>query len=190
MKLERISSNKIKYSITFEELTNKGFLQDELLRDSFVWDVLFDEMLDEASRIYELNDFGAVSIEIFSLTSRELVLILTLEEEEVWHDTIIKDELPEAEKDQGLLYRFEEFDHVILLVKRLASLNIDCASSTLFAFRDLYYLKMDGVSIIHDTIESLCSEYGEEAGVSEAYLEEYAVKIIDKKAFPLIDDHF
>ncbi len=189
MKLERISSNKIKYSITFEELTNKGFLQDELLRDSFVWDVLFDEMLDEASRIYELNDVGAVSIEIFSLTSRELVLILTLEEE-IWHDTIIKEELQEAEKDEGLLYRFEEFDHIILLVKRLTSLNIDCASSTLFAFGDLYYLKMDGFSIIHDTIESLCSEYGDEAGLSEAYLEEYGVKIIEKKAFPLINDHF
>ena len=82
MKLERISANKIKYSITFEELTNKGFLQDEILKESFLWDVLFDEMLDEAGRIFELNHFGAVSVEIFSLTSKELVLILTIEEDD------------------------------------------------------------------------------------------------------------
>ncbi|WP_144462922.1 adaptor protein MecA [Siminovitchia fortis] len=192
MKLERISSNKIKYSITFEELTKKGFLQDELLRDSFVWDVLFDEMLDEASRIYELNDFGAVSIEIFSLTSRELVLILTLEEEEPWQNSPspAKDELPKSKSSLGLLYRFEEFDDIILFVKRVASLNKSCDSSSLFAFGDSYYLKIDGVCGLSETIESLCSEYGEKAGLSEAYLEDYGVKIIDKEAFPLIRSHF
>lgn len=190
MKLERISSNKIKYSITFEELTKKGFLQDELLKDTFVWDVLFDEMLDEASRVYELNDFGAVSVEIFSLTSRELVLILTLEEEEPWQDSPVKDEGLVAGNSLGLLYRFEEFDHIILLVKRVTALNIGCESSSLFALDGSYYLKIDGTSEVSGIMGSLCSDYGELSGVTEAYLEDYGNKIIDKVAFSLIHRHF
>lgn len=190
MKLERISSNKIKYSITFEELTTKGFLQDEILKDSFVWDILFDEMLDEASRIYELNDFEAVSIEIFSLTSRELVLILTLEEGESCQESPVNDEMFKEEDNQALLYRFEDFDDIISLVNRVESLNVPYAETSLLALGDCYYVKIAPVSENHVTLEILCSEYGEAAGVSEAYLEDYAMEIMDKKAFQIIFRHF
>lgn len=189
MKLERISSNKIKYSITFEELTNKGFVQDELLKDSFIWDVLFDEMLDEASRIYELNDFGAVSIEIFSLTSRELVLILTLEEEEPLQDSTITDEFLEIDENQSLLFKFEDFEHLILLAKRLESLNIIHVDSSLYSIEESYYLKIDS-TIDREALESLCGDYGEQAGVTEAYMEDYGIVIIEKDAIPLINFHF
>ncbi|VEF47952.1 genetic competence negative regulator [Bacillus freudenreichii] len=189
MKLERISSNKIKYSITFEELTKKGFLQDELLKDSFIWDVLFDEMLDEASRIYELNDFGAVSIEIFSLTSRELVLILTMEEEESLQESTVTEKPLSTDKNQALLFKFDEFEHIVLLAKRLESLNKKLVCSSLFSLEESYYLKIDDARD-REAMESLCGEYGEQAGVTEAFVEDYGIEIIRKDAIPLINFHF
>ncbi|MFD1707113.1 adaptor protein MecA [Siminovitchia sediminis] len=187
MKLERISSNKIKYSITFDELTKKGFLQEEILKDSFIWDVLFDEMLDEASRIYEFNDIGAVSIEIFSLTSKELVLILTLEEENLYEEHV---QDPEIELHEDILYKFEDFEYIIWLAKRFQTLNIPYGESSLYALDDCYYVKIATEAGFRDPIECLCSEYGEYSEVSEAYLNEYGARIIDEGVFPFIYYHF
>lgn len=78
MKLERISQNKIKYSITFEELLDKGLHEEEF--ESFIWYELFDEMVEIAKQKYQCDIPDTISIEIFSLNSSEIVLILTMDE--------------------------------------------------------------------------------------------------------------
>lgn len=190
MKLERISANKIKFSITFEELTNKGFLQDEILKESFLWDVLFDEMLDEAGRIFELHHFGAVSVEIFSLTAKELVLILTIEEEE-------EDEVPSIiagnysnKGGRSLLFQFDDVEHVISLSKRLKGSSVPMGKTSLYALKNKYFVKMDANPEDYEYFGSLFSEYGDVSIFSDAYLDDYGELIIKNDAIYILQQYF
>lgn len=190
MKLERISTNKIKYSITFEELTNKGFLQDEILKESFLWDVLFDEMLDEAGRIFEMNHFGAVSVEIFSLTSKELVLILTIEEEEEDRSPSIIAGNYSNSGGRNLLFQFDDFEHVILLSKRLKGSSVPLGKNSLYALKSKYFVKVNANPDHFEYFDSLFSEYGDKSIFSDAYLEDYGVLIIKHDAIYLLQQYF
>ncbi|MBM7713653.1 adaptor protein MecA [Siminovitchia sp. FSL H7-0308] len=191
MKLERIAANKIKYSITFEELTKKGFLQDEILKESFLWDVLFDEMLDEAGRIFELNHFGAVSVEIFSLTSKELVLILTIEEDDE------EDDIPSIiagndsnKRNRSLLFQFDDFEHVILLSKRLKESSVPLGKNSLYAFKNKYFFKVKANPKHYEYFDSLFSEYGDKSIFSDAYLDDYGELIVKNEAIYILQQHF
>src|SRR4051794_33301068 len=117
MKLERISPNQIKYSISFEELSYKGLIEEEMLKDSFIWDALFDEMLDEANRIYELETCDAVSVEIYSLTPKELILILTLEVDEL-NQSFTDNHVDHQIQSDNVVVMFDDIEDCIQFSKR------------------------------------------------------------------------
>lgn len=188
MKLERISANKIKYSISFEELSGKGFLQDEMLKESFIWDDLFDEMLDEASKIYELETDGSVSIEIFSLTAKELVLILTLDEHEL--NGVKEEETVINTENKIIVFQFDELEDSILLSKALHNLNLTLVPSSLYYFKDQYYLLLSNHESIHDGLVSVCKEYGRIATITHAFLKEYGKLVVDEIAFDTLARYF
>ncbi|MBW8349108.1 adaptor protein MecA [Bacillus sp. IITD106] len=190
MRLERISSNQIKYSISFEELTCKGFLQEEMMKDTFIWDSLFDEMLDEASRIYELDTYGAVSIDIYSLTSKELVLILTIDEDDM------KDTPAEGKKkyhplnDHIIIIAFDDIEHCILLAKSLSQHNLGELQSSLYFFKSNYYLAIIKTCVKSEKLYGICEEYGNLVNTSIEYLEDYGKKIMNHNAIQTMDHYF
>ena len=188
MKLERISPNQIKYSITFEELSKRGFIQEEMLKESFVWDDLFEEMLEEASKEYKLDTCGAVSIEIFSLTTQDLVLIVTLDDEDIVdiNDPSQADSLA----DKSLIFVFDEIDGCILLAKSLHNLSKDELINSLYSFEDSYYLLLDQMYLSQDGLISLCEEYGELSTVTPAYLMEYGNLIVEDDAIKTLNHYF
>lgn len=191
MKLERISANKIKYSITFEELTTRGFLQEEIMEDTFVWDVLFDEMIEEAYRLYKMENFGAVAIEIYSLTSQELVLILTLDEEEEECSEAAEEWLPEEwETAPPAAYRFGDFNKLVNLAEALHSLPLSYGSASLYAWKNEYFLCFSEESVQDEGVLGLCSEFGDPSSCTSAYLGEYGQPVIKKNAVETIIFHF
>ncbi|HEY4552352.1 MAG TPA: adaptor protein MecA [Bacillaceae bacterium] len=189
MRLERISQNKIKYSITFDELADKGFLQEEMVKESFIWDELFDEMLEEASKEYSLQTDGAVSIEIFSLTSKELVLILTLDEADS-HGPCSGE--GKDRQDRSILneciFEFDDFDHLVLLAHRLK--NMEQVPSSLFHYRDRYFLILDIRGMKLEGVMSLCLEYGTISPVTQYVLKEYGKTILDANALETLRSSF
>lgn len=190
MKLERISPNQLRYSITFEELSVRGFIEEEMMKESFIWDELFDEMLDEASKIFELEECESVAIEIFSLTSKELVLILTLEEEDI--DSLEKykeSEDPSSPKEE-ILFRFADIEDCIALSKILSRLQPDDLESSLFYMKDNYYLVIVMKTINHLGIECICQEYGDSTIITNDYLGEYGKLIIKSQAIPTLRKYF
>ncbi|MEK3886010.1 adaptor protein MecA [Bacillus sp. FSL K6-3431] len=190
MKLERISPNQIRYSITFDELTVKGFIQEDMMKDSFIWDELFDEMLIEASKIFELEECEAVAIEIFSLTSKELVLILTIDEEELADPKIIKkiDEVIFEKEEIGFM--FDDIEDCISLAKAAIQLQPEHLESWLYAMNSFYYLIIKVDTISHVGMESLCQEFGASTSITPAVLSEYGKLIIEKSAILTINKYF
>jgi len=181
MKLERLSQNKLKYSITFEELVKKGFLEEGL--ESFIWHDLFDEMVEVAKEEYHFEMTDSISIEIFSLNPKEIVLILTMDE----ITDVVEEDTANNHTNQYGIYCFESIEDVILLslcVENL-KLNID---SKLLQFENQYYL------IIHSndlqSLTFLCEEYGTQTNISAEFLEEYGLPIISQYALDVIASYF
>ncbi|MBS4176542.1 adaptor protein MecA [Lederbergia citrea] len=190
MKLERISQNQIKYSISFEELSYKGFIQDDLLKESFIWDALFDEMLDEASRMYELEDCGAVSIEIFSLTSKELVLILTLDEEDMIEPSSEDVKKPVKAESENIIVMAADIDHIIMLVKYLIQIKHENILSSLYVLNSNYYLTIEKNGFNQNALYGLCEEYGTIDPISLELLEDYGKPLIEKNALQTLHHYF
>ncbi|WP_158598296.1 adaptor protein MecA [Falsibacillus albus] len=197
MKLERLSTNKIKFSITFDELSDKGFLQDELWKESLIWHELFDEMLEEAKNVYDLEMAGAVSVEIYSLTSKEIVLILTLDalDEDYYEEWSEEDdeyedeEDAEIDEDSAVTYIFKSIDAVVLLAQRLSS--SPAFNSSLYCVENDYYLifeKINDSSL--DRIEALSEEYGSLANRTMHYVMEYGKLLIQNQAIQILNTHF
>ncbi|MCJ7839438.1 adaptor protein MecA [Lederbergia sp. NSJ-179] len=190
MRLERIALNQIKYSISIDELTIKGFTEEEMLKEPLVWDALFDEMLDEASRIYNLETCEAMSVEIYSMNHNELVLILTLDEEDLI-DPKIGIHAPAIILEQDfLIFSFDNIEDCIFLAKRLIEVERFHSIGSLYALKDRYYLVMMKGGMKQEAILALGEEYGERSTVTWAYLEEYGTLIIDKTAIQTLNAHF
>ena len=188
MKLERISPNQIKYSISFEELSYKGLIEEEMFKDSFIWDALFDEMLDEANRIYELETCDAVSVEIFSLTPTELILILTLEEDEL-NQSFAEKYIDRQIQTNDVVVMFDDLEDCIQFSKRLIYVKEDM-DTTLYVMNAQYYLMMDDIDSNRQALIALSEEYGKFTSMTSAFLEEYAKRIIEKDAIRTLHYYF
>ena len=79
MKLERLSSNTVKFSISIAELETKGILEDDQWKDSLVWHDFFEELMDEMYNEYGIDLESTVTVEINSLNSNEMVCSYYLE---------------------------------------------------------------------------------------------------------------
>ncbi|RDI42965.1 adaptor protein MecA [Falsibacillus pallidus] len=204
MKSERLSTNKIKFSITFDELSDKGFLKDELWKESLIWHELFDEMLEEAKNQYDLELAGAVSVEIFSLTSKEIVLILTLDafdedyyeewsDDEEYEDE--SDDLEEEETDETavrpitFIYSFPTIEEIISYGIRIQPKNV--WKSSVYLHNESYYLLLEGISPSDaEMARALCEEYGCVSRLTSVYLNEYGKPIILNEAIQILKHHF
>ncbi|MBS4173303.1 adaptor protein MecA [Bacillus sp. FJAT-49736] len=183
MKLERLSQNKIKYSISFEELVKKGFLEEGL--ESFIWHDLFDEMVEIAKEEYHFEISDSISIEIFSLNPKEIVLILTIDE---ISEEVTKDDNFGYNKINGkIIYCFESIEDVILLSLSVHNLQV-MVDSKLLQFENQYYLIVDSEN--PKSIPVLYEEYGTVPNLSLEFLEEYGTPIIEKNALEVITDYF
>lgn len=192
MRLERLTSNKIKIFLTSDDLDDRGLSKEDIWFDSNKWHQLFHDMLEEASEEFEVDFHGSVAVEIFSLQAQGMIMIITVndfeDEEEMLYDSFIEMQLI-ADGDDNLLYEFASIEEVIELSKRLLSINI--TGGSLYVWKGRYYLFMNNLPL--DQLEktaSILSEYGDASIVSSYILFEYGKKIIDMNTIETITHYF
>jgi len=147
-------------------------------------------MLDEASRMYELDTYGAVSIDIYSLTSKELVLILTLDEDDMKDTPTEYKKKHNSMNEPFIVVTFDDIDHCILLAKSLSKRNFKKLESSLYFIKSNYYLTITKEGIRHDALYGICEEYGDLVHMSIEFLEDYGRVIIKDKAIQTLDHYF
>lgn len=192
MRLERLTSNKIKIFLTSDDLDDRGLSKEDIWIDSNKWHQLFHDMLEEASEEFDVDFHGSVAVEIFSLQAQGMIMIITVnefdDEEEMLYDSFIEMQLI-ADGGDNLLYEFESIEEVIELSKRLLSIKI--TGGSLYAWKNRYYLFMNNLPL--DQLEktaSILSEYGDASIVSPYILFEYGKKIIEKNTIETISHYF
>lgn len=188
MRLERLTTNKIKIFLTSDDLFERGLSKEDIWKDSIKWNQLFHDMLEEANEEFNVDIQGSVAVEIFSLQAQGMIMIITVDEvsedEEILYDGFIEMQV-RVEGNEDLLYEFESFEDIIGLSKRLSSINI-CGGS-LYSSNNRYYLFMDKLDEINnDKAATLFSEYGNASILSPHMLAEYGKHILDNNAVETI----
>ncbi|UCZ54743.1 genetic competence negative regulator [Bacillus shivajii] len=194
MRLERLSYDKIKIFLTFEDLQERGISKEEIWMDVPKVHDLFRDMISEASTELGFEADGPVVVEVFSLPSQGMVVIVTKSDdddvEESFDDSFMELQVS-VDFNEDLIFSFESIEDVLQLA---GSFNrLDITSGELYYYKGQYYLKFnendEGFLDFEDFI-SIILEYGNSSTVAPMLLKEYGKVIIDREAIKQLNDYF
>lgn len=204
MRVERLSQDKIRIFLTFDDLSERGIEKEDMWRDIPKVHELFNEMMDQAySEVgFEVN--GPVAVEVFALPAQGMVVIVS--QGKSFHSNAHNDsndsnyddgdeEVYELEvtleESDFIVYRFLDFEHLIHASKAINSMLIE--GGTLYHYKDKYYLYLDPLDMEekkYQVLIALLSEYGEASTLTPYVLDEYGKKVIESDAVKVLCQHF
>ncbi|MGJ7919957.1 genetic competence negative regulator [Neobacillus sp. LXY-4] len=192
MRLERLTYNKIKFFLTFDDLYDRGLSKDDIWRDSLKWHQLFHDMLEEANEEFGVEIQGTIAVEIFSLQAQGMVMILTMEEsdqeEESLDDVFIEMQVT-VDDCEEILFEFSSIEEVIQLSKRFSTMKVN--GGGLYAMNDKYYLLFENIEAEEkNKLISVLAEYGDPSLLSIHRLIEYGKQIVKQNAIETIVKYF
>jgi adapter protein MecA 1/2 len=198
VRVERLSQDKVRIFLTFDDLTERGIQKDDMWRDVPKVHELFNEMMDQAYTEVGFEVTGPVAVEVFALPAQGMVVIvtkgkLTQEQEEALQDQ--DDDTFELEvtleESEFIVYRFKDFED--LLQAALAIKNFIPEGGILYHYKDRYYLFLNPVDMEEQqyaTLIALLSEYGEASTTTPFVLQEYGKTVIEYDAVDTLLRYF
>jgi adapter protein MecA 1/2 len=202
MKIERLSQDKIRIFLTFDDLLERGIQKEDMWREIPKVHDLFSEMMEQAYSELGFDASGPLAVEVFALPAQGMVVIVTrgkmngVSDERATDDEDTEDEIYEMEvtmeQSDIVMYSFRDFEDVINVCKQLqaASLTED---GRLYSYNGRYILALEPALIEtarHNAVIALLAEYGEATSVTYAMLEEYGKVIMPSQAVGEICTHF
>ncbi|CAM3124228.1 genetic competence negative regulator [Paenibacillus lupini] len=202
MKIERLSQDKIRIFLTFDDLLERGIQKEDMWREIPKVHDLFSEMMEQAYSELGFDASGPLAVEVFALPAQGMVVIVTrgkmngVSDERATDDEDTEDEIYEMEvtmeQSDIVMYSFRDFEDVINVCKQLqaASLTED---GRLYSYNGRYILALEPALIEtarHNAVIALLAEYGEATSVTYAMLEEYGKVIMPSQAVREICTHF
>lgn len=194
MKLERISDNKIKFSISVEELEQKGLFEQDQWKDSYMWHDLFEDMLDEVQGKFGIETQMEITVEIESFDDQEICMILTLESDDDFSDWEEESGIMKSMNDYDVLVYFDDFEDVLDLLKRINELN---KVNNRLIHLSIYYYEKNYYLLIENLLEydslvmgAICAEYGQQSKTTKYILMEYGRAVLIKDSIDKILFYF
>ncbi|CAG7611848.1 Adapter protein MecA 2 [Paenibacillus solanacearum] len=195
MKMERLSQDKIRIFLTFDDLTERGIHKDDMWREIPKVHELFSEMMDQAYTELGFDASGPLAVEVLNMPAQGMAVIVTRGKMNFSHsDDTLDDEVDEVyelevtmdETDQ-ITYAFHDFEDLLRMAKVLNPLLIDGGS--LYSYKDKWILLLDAELMEEKLLQSvvaILSEFGEAASVTEAVLQEYGKTVIESDAVKVL----
>lgn len=202
MKMERLSQNKIRIFLTFEDLLERGIQKDDMWKELEKVHELFSEMMEKAYSELGFDASGPLVVEVFKLPAQGMIVIVTKSgfsaESKFMEDDYDEDDLGESyefemtvEAAETVTYAFRDFEYVLSVSKLLRGYELEEAA--LYSWQQLWVLRIHVDELeeeIYQAVVAILSEYGESASVTEAVLEEYGKQIIAHDAISVLCSHF
>jgi len=208
MKIEKISDNKIKVTITLSDLQERNIDLENLNYNSLATQELFWDMMEQAEIQFGFNTSESqLAIEASPDESDGFVITITKIDDDGDFESIqkyIKNRFKKSDlrvKKKGhklcssiVIYAFEHFDHLVSLCSIIK--DIYSGNSTLYKLKNTYYMIFTKNTYSVNNLryfESLLNEYGKKVSNTayyEGYLEEYAQKIIEANAVDVLSSYF
>jgi adapter protein MecA 1/2 len=199
MKIERLSQDKLRIFLTFDDLTERGIQKDDMWREIPKVHELFSEMMDQAYSELGFDAFGPLAVEVFALPAQGLVVIVTRGKTHTEYPHDFEDELDEEvyemevtlEQSDLISYSFSDFENVLRAAKIIESFNVD--DGILFSYKNQWILQIEPEEMDdskYQTLIAVLSEFGEATSVTPAVLEEYGKKVIATGAVKTLNGYF
>ncbi|AFH62047.1 genetic competence negative regulator [Paenibacillus caseinilyticus] len=195
MKMERLSQDKIRIFLTFDDLTERGIHKDDMWREIPKVHELFSEMMDQAYMELGFDATGPLAVEVLAMPAQGMMVIVTRGKMNLTHgDDTLEDEMEEVyelevtmdETDQ-ITYAFHDFEDLLRMAKVINPLLID--GGTLYSFKNKWILLLDAVDMEEKRLQAIVavlSEFGESTSVTQAMLEEYGKTVIESDAVKVL----
>ncbi|HHX17610.1 MAG TPA: adaptor protein MecA [Clostridium sp.] len=208
MKIEKINENKIKVTISFNDLEERNIDLNSLNYNSPETQELFWDMMEQAEIQLGFTASDAqLCIEAVPDADEGFVILITKMDEENEFESIHKyiknrfrkTDLRVKKKTKKVcstivIYAFDDFENLCVLCKNL--FDIYSGESTLYKLKNTYYLLLTKNSWSVDNLNAfdlILNEYGQKVkntNFYEGYLNEHAVKVIDCAAIETIVNYF
>ena len=198
MKIERLSQDKIRIFLTFDDLLERGIQKEDMWREIPKVHELFSEMMDQAYSELGFDASGPLAVEVFALPAQGMVVIVTRGNFQSKHqhfDEDLEEDVYEMEvtleQSDLVSYAFRDFEDLLRMARTVNSLLIE--GGTLYYYKERWIWQMEPVDMEEDKLQTLVailSEFGEATSVTKAVLEEYGKVIIADDAVKVLCAHF
>ncbi|HEX7057603.1 MAG TPA: genetic competence negative regulator [Bacilli bacterium] len=197
MKIERLSQDKIRIFLTFDDLQERGIQKEDMWREIPKVHDLFSEMMDQAYNELGFDASGPLAVEVFALPAQGMVVIVTrgkmesarTEDEETEED-IYEMEVT-LEQSDVISYAFHDFEMLLSAVKALRHHLI--ADGSLYSYKGKWILQLEPISDDerrYQAVIAILSEYGEATSLTSAVLAEYGKLIVPENAVYELSERF
>ncbi|MBN8208020.1 genetic competence negative regulator [Bacillus sp. NTK071] len=195
MRLERLTYDKIKIFLTYDDLNERGITKEELWQDVPKVHRLFREMIMEADDELGFKVDGPIAVEVFSLPAQGMVVIVTKgsnenDFEDDYSEDYIEMQVTLDESDE-VFYEFASLEDVIGLSKML--INVGIFGGTLYSFQNHFYMKFDEEEFAEyelDSLIALLAEYGNPSTITSYRVIEYGKTLMDSTAIEQLNKYF
>ena len=197
MRMERLSQDKIRIFLTFDDLSERGIQKEDLWREVPKVHELFSEMMDQAYSELGFDASGPLAVEVFGMPAQGMVVIVTRGKLERDADSQAEDEEEvyelevTLEQSEAIIYHFRDIEDAIGAAKTLAGrLSED---GKMYRYQNRWLLVFDPAgleSASYNTLIAVLAEYGEATSVTLAVLEEYGKVIIASNAVQVLATTF
>jgi len=199
MRMERLSQDKIRIFLTFDDLSERGIQKEDMWREIPKVHELFSEMMDQAYSELGFDASGPLAVEVFAMPAQGMVVIVTRGKMERDSDTSSEEELDEEvyemevtlEQSEAIIYRFRDIEDAIGAAKMLKSQITD--EGRMYRYQNNWILCFDpstGENTNDNALIAILAEYGEATSVTPAVLEEYGQLVIPANAVQVLTEHF
>lgn len=199
MKMERLSQDKIRIFLTFDDLTERGIQKDDMWREIPKVHELFSDMMDQAYTELGFEPSGPLAVEVLALPAQGMVVIVTRGKMDFHYSVDSLDEEVEEmyelevtlEQTDQITYVFHDLEDLLRMAKVLNPLITD--GGILFSYKNKWFLQLDAVDLDesgYQAVIAVLSEFGEAASVTRAVLEEYGKTVIAENAVKVLCTHF
>ena len=203
MKIERLTPDKIRIFLTFDDLVERGIQKDDIWREIPKVHELFSDMMDQAYSELGFDATGPLAVEVFALPAQGMVIIVTRgklgsrsQESEADADSFESDEdvyemEVTLEHSDIISFAFSDFENVVgaaRLIQRFVQ-----GGGTLYTYKEKWILQLESEEMdetSYNTLISILSEFGDAASVTPAVLDEYGVKVIADHAVSTLMSYF
>ncbi|HZG75071.1 MAG TPA: genetic competence negative regulator [Paenibacillus sp.] len=198
MKIERLSHDKIRIFLTFDDLTERGIQKYDMWREIPKVHELFNELMDQAYSELGFDTNGPLAVEVFAMPAQGMVVIVTKGKQSEKRGSYADEDDEDVfemevtlEESDLISYTFHDFEHVISAAKRIGSQYTDAGA--LYAYQNKWVLQLEYEAEDDrkfDNLISVLSEFGEANSYTDAVLEEYGKVVIAEGAIGVIRSQF
>jgi len=208
MKIERVSENIIKVTISLNDLEERNIDLSTLNYNSPAAQELFWDMMEQAEIEFGFNvSDSQLIIEPIPDSDEGFIITITRIDDEGDFESIhkyIKNKFRKTDirvkkktrrvLSTILIYSFDNFDDLCSLCKKVQSLYL--GESSVYKCKSTYYMVLTRSNLtVSDTkmFEILLGEYGKKVqnvGFYEGYLNEYGERVVEGNAVEVLNSYF